>query len=319
LILFDRERIIGILRQADWQFIPGALLFVACSHILVSFSYVLLARQVGIKMPAYPLGKTFFVTNVLNRLVRTGGAAGFSMRYLIMKPYGVHLNDVLSSSIIHFLLGALVMLVMFPLGIIYILVTTPVTAGALSALIFFIVLGLLMGFGAASVLFNGHLHAVIARRVIWLAKKVARKDISQQVDDYFGHASVAIKAMRQDRKRFNLVVLLLFAEWIMSVVALDFCLRAFGPGLSFGSTAAIFVISTMIGVITALPGGIGVQEAVITSLAVLLGGNFEQAALAAILYRILQTFLPYLISLALYPSLLKPGREAIEASDVSVV
>jgi uncharacterized protein (TIRG00374 family) len=318
LILFDRERIVEILRQADWKYLPGALCFVACSHILVSISYVVLAPLAGIKMPVFELAATFFVTNILNRLVRSGGAAGFTMRYWIMKPYGNHLTDVLNSSFIHYLLGSLIMLALFPIAIIYILVTQPVTAAVLSALIFLTVLGLLMGFAAASVLFNSRLRALIAKMAVWLVKKIARRDISPLVNDYIQRASRAVDAMKQGRKRTHLVMLLLLAEWVCSVIALDFCLKAFGPGYSFINTAAIFVISTLIGVIAALPGGIGIQEAIITSLVVLQGGSFEQAVLSAILYRILQTFLPYLLSFAFYPRLLRINQNAIKPTDVRI-
>jgi uncharacterized membrane protein YbhN (UPF0104 family) len=65
------------------------------------------------------------------------------------------------------------------------------------------------------------------------------------------------------------------------------------------------MVAMIAGFISALPGGIGIQEAMITGLAVLQGSSFAQAALAAILYRILQTFLPYLVSLGFYPYLLR--------------
>jgi len=178
LILFDRERIVEILRQADWKYLPGALCFVACSHILVSISYVVLAPLAGIKMPVFELAATFFVTNILNRLVRSGGAAGFTMRYWIMKPYGNHLTDVLNSSFIHYLLCSLIMLALFPIAIIYILVTQPVTAAKQIMNERGVVL---MGFSAASVLFNSRLRALIAKMAVWLVKKIARRDISPLV------------------------------------------------------------------------------------------------------------------------------------------
>ena len=61
-----------------------------------------------------------------------------------------------------------------------------------------------------------------------------------------------------------------------------------------------------------------IQEAIITSLVVLQGGSFEQAVLSAILYRILQTFLPYLLSFAFYPRLLRINQNAIKPTDVRI-
>ena len=256
-------------------------------------------------MPRFDLGAIFFVTNVLNRLVSSGGVAGLSLRYLMMKPHGVGLNDVLNSSFIHFLLGSLVMLGMLPLVTIYVVVTLPVSTATELDLIFATVAGMILFLGIASVLFNERQRWRMARLAVWLGKKLARRDLTVPVERYTRRAAWAVASLRQDWKAFSVVMALFLAELAMNVTVLGYCMKAFDPGLSFASTTVIYVVAMVAGFISALPGGIGVQEAVITGLAVLQGASFQQAALAAILYRILQTFLPYLVSLGFYPQLLK--------------
>jgi uncharacterized protein (TIRG00374 family) len=318
LILFDRQEVNEILSGADWRYIPGALFFVACSNGLVSLSYILLARLVGIRMDGWELGASFYTTNVMNRLMRGGGAAGFSLRYLIMNQFGVNLNDVLNSSFIHFLLGSLIMLAMLPLAVIYITLVLTLPPSTTLMMIFLAAAGLLMGVGAASVLFSDRLRQWAARLAVWLARVVARRDASRLAEDYTNRAAWAAAAMRRNRGRVSLVMLLLLGEWASNVIILGYCLRAFGVGMDFGGAAAVYVTATMAGVISALPGGIGVQEGLVTSLVVLQGASFEQAALGALLYRILQTFLPFLISLTFYPRLLKVGARKTEPSDVRI-
>ncbi len=311
VILLNRERILTILSVADWRFIPWAILFVAISNAMVSLSYVVLARQVGIQMGSRELGDAFFVTNVMNRLVRSGGAAGFSSRYLLMKQYDVSLKDVLNSSFMHFLLGSLIVLAMLPLGVVYILLTLTLPQSTVVLLIVLAFLGPMMGFAAASVLFSEPLRGRMARLAVWLAGRVARRDVHELVDVYTERAAGAVAALRRDRWRLILVMLLLLGEWIANVIVLGFCMKAFGVELPFFATASVYVIATLGGVITALPGGIGVQEGLVTSLAVLQGASFEQAVLGAVLYRILQTFLPYLLSIGFYPRLLKAAPAEI--------
>lgn len=318
LILHNRAEVVEVLAGADWRFVPGAVFFVFCSHGLVSYSYVLLARQVGIEMGGWELGASFFTTNVMNRLMRGGGAAGFSLRYLIMNQFGVELNDVLNSSFIHFLLGSLIMLAMLPLAVIYILLTLSLPPSTNLLMVVLAVVGLLMGFGAVSVLFSRRLRRGAGRLAVWLTRKVARRDVSEWVEEYTRRAARAVRCMREDLGRLSLVMLLLFAEWAANVVVLGYCLHAFGVGLDFGGSAAVYVVATFAGVISALPGGIGVQEGLVTSLAVLQGASLEQAALGALLFRILQTFLPFLISFGFYPRLLKAGRAVPSPSDVRI-
>jgi uncharacterized protein (TIRG00374 family) len=307
LILFDRDRILQILAEADWKVLPGALFFLVCSNALVSFSYVILAPLVGIPIGWSKVWPIFFVTNAMNRLVRSGGVAGFSLRYLMMKPYGVGLTDVLNSSFLHFLLGSLVMLGTLPVVVIYILVALPVAAGMMPVWIFLAITGVLLCFGLAYLLFSERILSRAARLVIRLGKKIARRDVTALVAEYTQRTTWAVNALRRNWWGFSTVMLLLFGEWLANVVVLGYCLKAFGAGLSFGGVAAIYVVASMLGAFTTHPGGIGVQEVIMTSLAVLQGFSFEQAVLAAILYRILQTFLPYLLSFGFYPRLLKTG------------
>jgi uncharacterized protein (TIRG00374 family) len=316
LILFDRDSIIQILIQADWKVLPGAVVMVASSNGLVSFSYLTLARLIGIQMDSFDLGGIFFTTNAINRLVRSGGAAGYSLRYVMMKPYGVGLQDVLNSSIIHFLLGCLIMLGMLPLVILYVLITQPVAPASIPGLVILLLSGVLLFFGVAIILFSERLRWSAARLVVWAGKKVARRDFSQVVERYLQRASMTVTALRQNWRGFSTVMLSLIAEWTANVLLLSICFKAFGPGLSVGGVAVMYVLATTAGVITALPGGIGIQEGMITSLAVMQGFSFEQAVLAAILYRILYTFLPYLLSFGFYPRLLKGGASEINPSNI---
>jgi uncharacterized protein (TIRG00374 family) len=316
LILFDRDRIIQILAQADWKVLPGALLFIVLSNTLSSISYVILARGLGIPIARFELGLIFFVTNMMNRLVRSGGAAGFSLRYLLMKPYGVGLNDVLNSSIIHFILGSLIMLGAIPVVVIFSLLTLPISEGLRFVLIFLALFGVITGLGVALVIFNDRLRSTIPRILIWLGEKVVHREFSNPINEYSQRVTWAVTTLRHDWRRFAMVMFLLFGEWYTNIIILNYCMDAFGPALSLGGAALIYVISTTAGVLTALPGGIGVQDGMMATLAVLQGSSFEQAVLAAILYRILFTFLPYLFSVGLYPYILKTRSAIVAPSDL---
>jgi uncharacterized protein (TIRG00374 family) len=69
-------------------------------------------------------------------------------------------------------------------------------------------------------------------------------------------------------------------------------LSGFGIGLSAGNLSFI-------------PGGLGVQEASMAGIYALLGMSFAQAALVAILFRVVSDFIPFFISLPFYERLLQ--------------
>src|SRR5690606_18475118 len=137
--------------------------------------------------------------------------------------------------------------------------------------------GTLLGFGAAFMIFSERLRLRVGPLVARLVSKLTRRDITPSIDDYIRRTSTAVAALRHDRVSFSLVLGLFLGEWTANVVALNYCLDAFGSSLSLIGAAAIYVIATTAGGITSLPGGIGIQEGMFTSLAVLYGSTLEQA------------------------------------------
>jgi uncharacterized protein (TIRG00374 family) len=67
-------------------------------------------------------------------------------------------------------------------------------------------------------------------------------------------------------------------------------------GFNFGVTLTLIPL---------IPGSIGVQEASMAGMMALFGVPFSQGVIAAILFRVVYYFVPFLASLALYWSLLR--------------
>ena len=311
LIILDRERITAVLTKANWQYIPGALLFTAGSYSLVSYSYAVLAHLVGIRMGWRELASTYYVTAVMNRVVRSGGIAGFSVRYWIMKLYDVTLTDVLSSSFIHVLLASLVMLGMLPIGILYIFLTVPISTGIATLLVVLAGISIFFCLGAIAVLTSDRLRRWVVGIAARLAERLHRPEIRPALEELNQYIQSGVRLLRLSPLRCGEVLLLVFIEWWANVIALGYCLSAFGPTLEIGAVAALFVVGIMAGVITALPGGMGVQEGVMTVIAVALGASFEQAILAAMLFRVVHSIIPYLISPIFYVRLLHPSTPGV--------
>jgi uncharacterized protein (TIRG00374 family) len=118
-----------------------------------------------------------------------------------------------------------------------------------------------------------------------------------------------VQEMRKQPFTMVLIAILIVMDWTFSAAALWFCFRAFDVTPTLSQLISGFVIGTMAGVASVLPGGLGVQEASMTGIFALYGISFEIAALVAILYRVVYTILPYLVSLGFYRLVLKPETD----------
>jgi uncharacterized protein (TIRG00374 family) len=148
--------------------------------------------------------------------------------------------------------------------------------------------------------FSNDLRVRLLQIATRLGKLFLHRDYSDPFSDFNVHIALGVKVLRQQSSRTGVVLLITFADWCSSVAVLSLCFSAFGPTLPPGAVVASFMIGIMAGVISALPGGTGVQEGSMAGISMLLGASFEQGILAALLFRIIYYFVPYAISPLFY-------------------
>ena len=108
-----------------------------------------------------------------------------------------------------------------------------------------------------------------------------------------------------------IAISLTWIDWFGSIFALYFSIAAFGEPQPFGVVITSFVIGVILGLVSMIPGGLGVQEGTMTFVLHLFGVPIGQAVLAPILYRAIFFFLPYLVSLVFYRSLMNTQEKNI--------
>lgn len=313
VIYFDGRRILQVVSQADWQVIPAALVFTTISYLCVGYTYAMLARMWGICMHPRDLTEIAFVTTSLNHIVRSGGVAGYSVRYLLMNQHGVKFNEVISSSLVHYYLTSLDMLMMMPVALAYLLFNTALSTPITILISGFTILFILIAVTSTLLVFSEGLRTRCIQLISHAGKLLLRRDLTYVFNDFNQHMSFGVKVLRKQAARSSLLMLLTFVDWTASVIVLSLCFDAFGPQLRPGAVIVSFMIGIMAGVVSAIPGGIGIQEGSMTGTAMLFGATFEQAVLAALLFRVVYYFVPYGVSLPFYWHLLR--RPATDYAD----
>jgi uncharacterized protein (TIRG00374 family) len=300
IIVADWDRIRTALTQARWEPLLFALAATLLSYTCVSFSFARVSRLLGVEMRTKDLAIVGFVSSVLNHLVLSGGAAGYSVRFMLMNRHGVSMREVVAISILHFLLTGLWMVATLPVGLAYL--SANATLGRLTAMLL-VASALLVSLGtlfATGLAFWGKLR----RRAIGLLAKAARtlvrRDIEEPLARFDTTMALGVQAMREDPASMLIIVSLIVIDWIFSATALWFCFRALDVTLSPGQLVSGFVIGTVAGVASLFPAGLGIQEVSMTGILTLLGIPLEKAAVAAVLYRVVYSIVPYLVSLGFY-------------------
>lgn len=313
-IAMDWGQVRNALGQARLQPIPYALAATLISYGCISFSFARVSKLLGIRMRVRDLAAVGFVSTVINHLVSSGGAAGYSVRYLLMNRHGVGMKDVLAASILHFYLTSLMMIAMLPVGLIYLLLhasasqTASIILGALASIV------VLAALFATGLVFSGSMRERVIAVLVRAARALAHRDVEGPLARFDATMTQGVQAMRERPSSLVLVLSLIATDWAASAIALWFCFRALGATLAPGQLVSGFVIGIVAGVASMIPGGLGVQEGSMAGIFALLGVSFERALLASILFRLVYLMIPYAVSLGFYWRLLRREAESQTAS-----
>lgn len=296
-IFTDSTKILRVLQEARWERIPFALAFMVLSYFLTSYSFARVNRLLGIPIETGALAKIGFTTTALNHLLTTGGLAGYSLRYLMMRGRGVKMKDVLTTSVLHFYLTSLIMLGLLPVGLVYLILNSPIEPKTSILLGVVTFLAILMFCVASGLVFKPGMRKPILNLVSKFSKSVLKRDPDHHLDQFDESFTRGVEELRKQPKKMTGIMGMISGDWIASAIALWFCFDAFGPPVNAGDLMAGFVIGIIAGVMSLMPGGMGIMEGSMAGTFTLLGTSFEQAILASVLFRVVYYIFPYLISL----------------------
>jgi uncharacterized protein (TIRG00374 family) len=311
LVILDWQNIHQVLLEADWRFIPLVLIFTILSYSFYSLAYGLVARLLGIKMRLAELAEACFISTVVNHVLTSGGVVGYSLRYLLMKMYNVSLNEVLSSSFLHYYLTSLDMLTILPLSFLYLMLHSVVPRGVAIALgMMTLIFGLILVLITVLVIFPSRRRPII-NLFAAITKKLLKRDLSVWLDQFDETLTHGTQVIRRKPLALLWIMLLTVLDFASSIAALGFVFEALGPGVKAGALVSGYVIGIMAGLISMIPGGFGIQEGSMAGTYALLGVHLEQAVLAVILFRLLYYLVPYFLILPFYRRLLQQaGKQA---------
>lgn len=306
-VALEWNQIRRVLAEVTWRPFPLALATTAISYLGKSMSFARLSQLLGVKMRTRDLIQVGFISTVLNHVVASGGAAGYSVRYALMNRHGVGFGRVVAVSVLHFVFTSVIMIAMLPVGLVY-LVTHATIAGGIGRLLAALSVVVTLADVLMMVLVFS---APLRQKLFGWAERAVRRILHRELGDtlqvFSDIISEGADAMR--RRPIELVWLSIFilVDWVASVATLGFAFRALGVALGAWTLVSGFVIGVVAGVSSMIPGGLGVQEGTMAGVFSLFGLDFDRAALAAVFYRATYFILPYLISLGFYRWLLRRG------------
>ncbi len=313
----------GEVREAITGARPGplllALLVSGAAYATVSLRFATFSRVFKIHVPFLLLWQVGYVATLLGRNVVGGGTVGIMLIMAVLKRRSIPLSRGATVSLVQSYVNLLIALALLLAAVGYAVfggLLGSVHSGAL-----YVTIAVLSSFAAASAF------ALFGRRfrswlIDWLVATVQRwtgrnfEDFGVQFSD---SVDEGMRALRNDVGRMAAIVLMLGIESALTLLSLWLCFESVGQAPDLGVLLAGYGIGLAIGMVSLIPGGLGVQEGSMAGVYAFLGIPLSEAVAVATLFRAVHYFVPFLASLLLYREMLRRGvGEETGATEVAV-
>jgi uncharacterized protein (TIRG00374 family) len=199
----------------------------------------------------------------------------------------------------------LVFFILIPLSLIYIIFSYPLVFGGVTIMVLLIMILIVVIVAATFILFNGRIRAFVLRVIGNIWHFITRKHIEKRLSDFGESITQGFNQLKQKPKFGLLLAGLIVGDVAAMIAGLAFCFKALGIPVHLGVLITGFNFGITLTVISFIPGDLGVQEASIAGILAIFGVPFSQGVLGAMLFRVLYYFVPFVVSLGFYWSLIR--------------
>ncbi|MGE3856214.1 MAG: YbhN family protein [Dehalococcoidia bacterium] len=308
-LALDHDQIRTLAERASWSLVLAATACSFASYLFICLALLIIGRTLGLRrVPAGAFMLVTFVSLTLNHVVSLG-VAGYSARVLLLRRNGEAPGTVLAASLLHSYLTTLVMVSLLPIGLGAIAFSAKVPPAGATALQAATLVSAAAVVGMTVALVSRRVRLAFLRLVGRLGALVPgdhAEGIERALVDLDLGLSTAARAVRERPSAVLPPVLLTVIDWIAVLAAFWLCLEAVGQPVGVRVLIAGFAIGMNVGVVSLIPGGIGVQEGSQAGVLALFGVPFGPALLASVLFRLIYFWVPFFVSLPLYYIVLRP-------------
>lgn len=307
-VVTDRQETLKLLKHADWFLVLAAIAATFISYALASFGYAIANSFFGLEVERLRLFAIGFVTIAFNHLITMGGTVGYSIRVMLMRGTRTRGRDILAASIFHSYANLLIIVLALPFSLIYIIAShkIPTNVGLAIQISFWLFLLFFVFFSLAifSAAVRRRLFAFSNKLISWISKK----NFSETFQKMEGAFAEGVGMIKRSKKEVLYCLIVMLADWLLCFVSLWFCFRALNINLGSAFIASGFFIGVTVGLISMIPGGLGVQDLSEAAIYNLLGVSLSDAILVSVLFRIIYYLIPFLAGLVIYSRLISENR-----------
>lgn len=299
--------------EANPWLLPLPIVCVVLSYLTMARSYQGISVAAGYPVPFWEMLKITVVANAVNYLLATGGLSGFAVRMYFFTKLSMPSSSAVLVSLAQTFLTNATLFLFIALGFVYLIAAGDLTGYAFAAtsvlMLFFVAAAIV----AVVLLF----HSRWRRRTLFCLAQLAhvllrrlsphRAPARTHLWRYQFNLNRGIEFLLERKRQMWAPLFYIIADWILTILILHTAFLTLRHPVNFGYVVVGFAVGIVLTFVTIIPGGLGVMEGSTAAMFASFGVPFETAVLAVLLFRLVYSLLPLLVSLFFLHGMLLAG------------
>lgn len=296
-----------------WDALKTANIYYVILAIIIQFVIIwlwntrwsIICKSLDIPHKQMPLFAMTIVGLAINDLTPSGRSGGEPIRaYLLSRSSSVEFKKTFATVMADKLCDTFPFMVLAIFAISYLMfylhLSTALFSLLMIALVVFIIALIFIIFICINESFG-------IKTIQWVFRQL-RRFISRDLDKYEDIATTSLVGFQSsllylmnDYKLLAWASVISFVVWFLELLRVYVVFLAFGVHVSLGMIAAVFLVSTLIGIIPILPGGLGSIDGVMILLYSLAGVSTSISTAATLVERMISLWMVIIIGVILLP------------------
>jgi len=301
----ELRTIAELFRQAKWWWIAAALAAIFLNYVSMGFTYKLILNILDYPFRLFKLVKSTVVVLFLNQAVPSLSFAGNIFFLNLLRKHGIRHGQGMMTITLEAICYYTDYLILIIFSFLYSFLRGSITRFQIIASIIFLVILVMF---AVMIRFWLLSKKNSKKRISWFLRKVnyfgieewKKEDMAEYFIEEFREAGRLVKS-----KRINILAPLFFqlGKFIFDAVAIYFIFWAFNFHMHIGAVMTGYVMARLFGMVSFLPGGVGVVEGGLVLMYTGFGAPLEVAFAVSMIFRAMSFWLPLPVGLGIYKHL----------------
>jgi uncharacterized protein (TIRG00374 family) len=293
------------------------VLLTLLSYAAMSRSYQGIADAADCRLPFREWLRITLVSNTVNYLVTSAGLSGFAVRMYLLSQRGLPSGRAVVISLVQTFLTNFTLLFFILMGFASLVVRQYLSGAGLAAAIALVVV--FAGILAWAVVLMYHRR--LRRRTLFFIASTGHRILRRVVPRWtpgrmrlwrFQHTLNEGLDFLLARKRQMLApTFWILLDWVLTIAILWSAFRAVNYPIAPGLVVVGFAVGMCLTLVSLVPGGLGLMESAMAAAFASFGAPYETAVLAVVIFRVSYHFLPLLLSLFFFHSVMLQAAHGV--------